>query len=556
PDLGALGGKNDFVMWQGGDQSDAPGEAVLTYYIVIDTPGLYEFRMRDQPGTDRPEVGGDTWVKIDGARFYGANGDSIVYPDGADPSDYPSDAQMLSEADGQDGFMRYQSTNRSTHWGSGGYVNDTGDRDDRHDIVVEFDAPGVYAVHFSGATPSSHAMGSFGLFNPDLTDGVDLQGAESARREVVLDEAPTPPEAPGTAPDAVDDSFEVMAEAGRVRLNVLANDSDAETHSLTIVSVGDAGKGSVEIVGKRVVYTADEGASGSDSFTYTIEDKDGRQSSATVSVEIDDSAQATGRLELGHTAFEQRRADEWHSVTFDKAIKDAVVVLGPVTFNGAQASVAELRNVTDTGFEMRIAEWAGSGYHKVEEISWMAASAGTHQLADGTLVQAGMTSAVDEVPANVSFAESFGGATDPIVFAQVASDKGGQTVTTRIDAVDEDGFSVQMQEAEAADGQHMREDIGWIALEGDSTAFDHLGTMSLDDNWTKLHSGPGKPTDVMLADMQTFNGTDTATLRYQDRANGVAMVVQEEVTLDAETNHAVETVGYLLGNSGSYDLYS
>ncbi|MBX2855765.1 MAG: hypothetical protein KTR21_12320 [Rhodobacteraceae bacterium] len=196
PDLGALGGKNDFVMWQGEDQSDAPGDAVLSYYVVIETPGRYDFELRDQPATDRPEKGGDTWVKIDGAKFYGLHGETgtSLYPEGAEPGSYPADAQPLPQADSEDGWMRYQSTNRSTHWGSGGHVNDTGSRDDRHDIVVEFDQPGVYEIQLSGATPSSHAIGSFALVNRAVVTEFSLQGEESPLREVSLDKAaPTDP---------------------------------------------------------------------------------------------------------------------------------------------------------------------------------------------------------------------------------------------------------------------------------------------------------------------------------------------------------------------------
>ncbi|MEO0994244.1 MAG: cadherin-like domain-containing protein, partial [Pseudomonadota bacterium] len=202
PNLGALGGKNDFVMWQGADQSDAPGEAILTYYVVIETPGLYEFDLRDQPATDRPEVGGDTWVKIDGAQFYGLDDESTMYPEGAEPGSYPDGSVMLPVADGEDGWMRYQSTNRSTHWGSGGHVNDTGNRRDRHDIVVEFDAPGVYAIQLSGATPSSHAIGSFGLVNREVASEFSLQGEQSERREVALeDSGATPPPDPAPEPE-------------------------------------------------------------------------------------------------------------------------------------------------------------------------------------------------------------------------------------------------------------------------------------------------------------------------------------------------------------------
>ncbi|MGF1447035.1 MAG: Ig-like domain-containing protein [Pikeienuella sp.] len=299
PDLGALGGRNDFVMWQDADQSDAPGQAILTYHILIQNPGLYDFELRDQPATDNPEVGGDTWVKIDGAQFYGLDrdDDSRMYPEGAAPGSYPDDAEPLPVADGEDGWMRYQSTNRSTHWGGGGHVNDTGVRSERHDIVVEFDAPGLYTIQLAGATPSSHAIGAIGLVDRSVVSDFSLQGEPSPQVDVALpleqeapdEDAPSEVDEPSsTAPIAKDDAISMTAGNGR-NVNVLRNDSDPngpdEALEVIEVSASEGLSASIQDDG-RVRIVADRLFSGEGTVTYTVSDEDGETDTAEVAVTV------------------------------------------------------------------------------------------------------------------------------------------------------------------------------------------------------------------------------------------------------------------------------
>ncbi|MEU4687190.1 Ig-like domain-containing protein [Actinoplanes sp. NPDC023714] len=94
-------------------------------------------------------------------------------------------------------------------------------------------------------------------------------------------------------PIAVDDRFPV--EPGRATtLPVLANDIDPNTgQTLTVVSVGRAGKGTVRLTGGTVVYTPEKGATGTDTFTYVITDDRGETDEATVTVVIDELPSAS-----------------------------------------------------------------------------------------------------------------------------------------------------------------------------------------------------------------------------------------------------------------------
>jgi hypothetical protein len=74
---------------------------------------------------------------------------------------------------------------------------------------------------------------------------------------------------------------------------VLANDSDPEGDSLSLVSVTDSPNGTTTISGGNVVYTPDSGYVGSDSFVYTASDGNGGTDTATVSVTVSAPTGAT-----------------------------------------------------------------------------------------------------------------------------------------------------------------------------------------------------------------------------------------------------------------------
>ena len=107
------------------------------------------------------------------------------------------------------------------------------------------------------------------------------------------------------APTAVNDSA-VTNEDQAVSLAVLANDSDpaGALDPLQIVSVTNGSKGTTAIDTKgtatttddEIVYTPNAGATGNDSFTYTIGDSDGGTATATVYVQIRNLVDAAGRV--------------------------------------------------------------------------------------------------------------------------------------------------------------------------------------------------------------------------------------------------------------------
>jgi hypothetical protein len=90
------------------------------------------------------------------------------------------------------------------------------------------------------------------------------------------------------APIAVDDSISYIGSSGSVLIDVLANDSDPDGDTLTIISVTPPSllTASVTIEGNAVRYNYPLGTPGSDQFTYTISDGRGGTATANVNVTI------------------------------------------------------------------------------------------------------------------------------------------------------------------------------------------------------------------------------------------------------------------------------
>ncbi|MCP4434390.1 MAG: DUF1929 domain-containing protein, partial [Actinomycetia bacterium] len=97
-------------------------------------------------------------------------------------------------------------------------------------------------------------------------------------------------------------------------------------------------------------------------------------------------------------------ANQWHPVQLTKLYFDPVVVMGPLTINGADPTTMRVRNVGGNGFEWAMDEWDyKDGSHTTETVSWLAVDAGTYQLPNGSTLLASHTAAVDTGWSAVAF---------------------------------------------------------------------------------------------------------------------------------------------------------
>ena len=119
-------------------------------------------------------------------------------------------------------------------------------------------------------------------------DGGGLLGYTEFRADMdnILVPGDLAPYVPNTDPVALDDGGATTEDVA-VDVDVLANDSDADGHALSVAGVTQGANGSVTINGDGTVrYTPDADFNGVDAFTYDVSDGNGGTATATVNVTI------------------------------------------------------------------------------------------------------------------------------------------------------------------------------------------------------------------------------------------------------------------------------
>lgn len=92
------------------------------------------------------------------------------------------------------------------------------------------------------------------------------------------------------APVASNDNLTILRNSSAVLIDVLNNDSDSEGDTLTIIDVMQPANGSVVNNGTSITYTPNAGFIGTDTFEYTIDDGQGDQATAQVTIVVENNA--------------------------------------------------------------------------------------------------------------------------------------------------------------------------------------------------------------------------------------------------------------------------
>lgn len=149
-----------YLVWEGSQYLNQPGNGLLTYSIKITNPGTYRFHWFNAitAGNNGTEHN-DSWLRFNDADdFYGQKGNSIVYPNGSSKSPNPAGSS-------QDGWFKiYRSgSNLDFIWST------RTSNHNAHEIYVRFDNPGTYLMEVS-ARSSNHAIDKFVLFNESWSE--------------------------------------------------------------------------------------------------------------------------------------------------------------------------------------------------------------------------------------------------------------------------------------------------------------------------------------------------------------------------------------------------
>ena len=252
---------------------------------------------------------------------------------------------------------------------------------------------------------------------------------------------------------------------------------------------------------------------------------------------------AKGEVQVNHT---------WQRVTFAVPFLDPVVVATTPSNNDAAPTVVRMRNVNTTGFDIRLQEWDyQDGVHTAETVGYLVMERGHHILSDGTHVEVGTVDTAKTSFLTVSFKQPFNVA--PVVITSVVSTNEAEAVTGRVRRPSPTSFQYRLQEQELNTQVHAKETVAYIAWEPSAGTIDGL-TVKVNKtpdavlhNFYRILFGTGFSTaPVLLADMQTADGSDTANLRWQNKTTaGVDVKVAEEQSKDSEMDHTQEVVGFI-----------
>jgi hypothetical protein len=262
---------------------------------------------------------------------------------------------------------------------------------------------------------------------------------------------------------------------------------------------------------------------------------------------VEDVVEPDAVGQAGSVTIDQTSPDAWTSVTFDQALTDASVVMGPLGGDGP--GTLRVRNVTETGFEVQIDEWDYlDGVAGPLDVQWVALEAGVHEIGGRTFAAGSATAEGSNT--NIAFGtDAFDAA--PTVFAQVASDDVPTAVAAQIDRVRPNDFRIDLERQQSDKSvPHGAEEVDWIAVgDGGATAGLFTGLAGgVTEAGATILAPVGSDTDefVFLAQMQSEIGGDVATVQLSGQSDAAwTIYVAEEQSADAETFHIGEAVGYL-----------
>lgn len=180
------------------------------------------------------------------------------------------------------------------------------------DVLANDSDPDGQPLLLSAVTQPAHGtaaiQGAVVLYTPepDFTGMdsftytvTDPEGGSATATVTVNVEAP-----PATNLPPLARNDQATGQAGvTLEIDVLANDVDPDGDVLTLVAAGPAANGITAIVDGRIVYTPLPGFSGSDMFTYTVEDGRGGTATAVVQVIVLPDAAGTNRPPLAGNDF-------------------------------------------------------------------------------------------------------------------------------------------------------------------------------------------------------------------------------------------------------------
>jgi hypothetical protein len=267
-----------------------------------------------------------------------------------------------------------------------------------------------------------------------------------------------------------------------------------------------------------------------------------------------DAAVSTStKMVCGRTANEV--TDSWYNAKFCAGLDMSPIVLTSIeTFNGWNTAGTRLRNVTASGFEVKIEEEQSRDSettHVAEAVGYIALVPGIIEDAVGNKIgEAGTLTVSQADGAQWHTVDLHKGYCNPVVVMQIMTFNGGNPCHTRVRNVTGNSFQFQIEEWDYLDQGHTGEQVGYLVIE----ARRHLllfgkvveaGMMDLNHAWATADLGLAfSSTPVVVSRCQTYAGGQAVVTRERNvTTSSFEVRLQEEEANDDV--HVTEAVGYL-----------
>jgi PKD repeat protein len=260
--------------------------------------------------------------------------------------------------------------------------------------------------------------------------------------------------------------------------------------------------------------------------------------------------------EVGLPTIEYNTIDldhNWQPVEFTKHFTNPVIVASLGSDHDNEPAVIRIRNLTETGCEMKLQE---GGYaddqHLLEQVTYLVVEEGSYAITQDIRLVAGNFEAMGGTDlSTVTFEDAFPEA--PVVVAQITTFNDETAVTYRLSNTTPASFDLRLQEEEAEVQDHGPETISYVAWQVstgivDGLLFEVARTEDMITHaWQPLLFSEKFPaTPSVVAALQSEDGPDAATLYIRNiQVEGVEAKVAEETSSDPEVSHTTEVVGFI-----------
>lgn len=156
---------------------------------------------------------------------------------------------------------------------------------------------------------------------------------------------------------------------------------------------------------------------------------------------------------------------DWDSIDFTSAFSDTPLLFAQTTIENEATAVAErIRNISNTGFDLRLQEEeAADQVHAVEDVDWIAIAPGSSTFGPVPFIADQISS--NHQDSTASFGSVFSGDI-PVFLAQANTSNGGDPFAIRYRTLAPTGTTLFLEEEQSRDSEtwHVFEDVAYLAL--------------------------------------------------------------------------------------------